>query len=403
MALTSVLAAGLVACMTQGDRTTGVVSGAPARSSKIAVSAPLTDGSGGSGPMTSALSKAKGVQLTAGTQHGCVLRSDGTVACWGTNDAGQFGRPAFARAVSAVPAPGFDGVTELAAGARHTCARRSSGDVICVGDDSHGQLGSGRESSGAAAGVQPVHGLADVTAIAAGAHHTCALREGGRISCWGRADRGQIGDGSGPEVKVARQPRDVAGLADAVEVRASGDRTCARRRSGGVTCWGSSSPADRTGKGDARSPVDVREVPDAIAIGVGPSHACAVRDKVGSVVCWGDDSASQLGGAGTQPQRTVVETRSLGGDPLDLALSERATCARLVTGEAVCWGEGARAPRVVTRGIRQIAAGRSHFCALKTKGNVVCWGDNSGGQLGEGFTSVPRTDPVTVQGLYDGD
>jgi alpha-tubulin suppressor-like RCC1 family protein len=41
-----------------------------------------------------------------------------------------------------------------------------------------------------------VTGISDATQITVGGEHTCALRAGGTISCWGANFSGQLGNGT---------------------------------------------------------------------------------------------------------------------------------------------------------------------------------------------------------------
>ncbi len=49
--------------------------------------------------------------------------------------------------------------------------------------------------------------------------------------------------------------------------------------------------------------------------------------------------------------------------------------------------------------ILSVSAGNSHTCGLLENGSVKCWGDNEYGELGDGKTAVPGSDPVYVRGL----
>ena len=69
---------------------------------------------------------------------------------------------------------------QVAAGGTHSCAI-TDGTVSCWGENYFGQLGNSTNNGTAAANPTPtpVAGLSNVTSIAAGAVHTCALAEGG--------------------------------------------------------------------------------------------------------------------------------------------------------------------------------------------------------------------------------
>src|SRR5690606_36250495 len=88
-------------------------------------------------------------------------------------------------------------VVQLAAGSNHTCAVVSDGRVRCWGQGTFGRLGYGNtnhigdDEEPASVGDVDVGGT--VTQLAAGALHTCALLDGGRVRCWGAESEGQLG------------------------------------------------------------------------------------------------------------------------------------------------------------------------------------------------------------------
>jgi alpha-tubulin suppressor-like RCC1 family protein len=109
----------------------------------------------------------KAKQLSVGNQHECAVLDDGSVKCWGANDAGQLGvgntddqgdEPGeMGNALKAVPLG--KGALQVSTGkyAGHSCALLSDHTIKCWGANASGQLGVGdtnpRGNSGGLAGV----------------------------------------------------------------------------------------------------------------------------------------------------------------------------------------------------------------------------------------------------------
>lgn len=241
----------------------------------------------------------------------------------------------------------------LAAGARHTCAIRAGGQVWCWGVNFDGQLGSVPQV--ADAGLLPVvvPGLNDAFELSAGTGFTCALRRSGRVLCWGNNDYGQrglrfVGPGtsSGPDAEVS-------GLNDAVAIESGAEFSCARRVGGAVVCWGrnQSRQCGRSGPDVLTAPAEVSLV-GVVEVAAGFAHAC-VRVRTGNVLCWGSNSSGQLGvnPAVTGPSRSTPGV-------LD-GLS----------------------------GVVAVRGAGEYSCARMTGGSIRCWGRNNFGQLGDGTVS----------------
>lgn len=76
-------------------------------------------------------------QLSFGALHGCALRADGAVDCWGMGPAAGSARPT--ESLTRVPIPP---ARRLVSGLAHTCAATEDGDVWCWGGNAYGELGA---------------------------------------------------------------------------------------------------------------------------------------------------------------------------------------------------------------------------------------------------------------------
>ncbi|MFU8803061.1 MAG: RCC1 domain-containing protein [Bradymonadaceae bacterium] len=149
------------------------------------------------------------IAISAGAAHSCVVKSNGSVWCWGSNSDRQLGASMPAHTPEPIHVAGLNvgGVTveALALGRIHSCALNSDGEVWCWGGNNNRQLGNG--GNAATANPTRVQNLpAEIIAIAAGTDHTCAIHAVGELWCWGLNNAKQLGvDVSAPNVNEARR------------------------------------------------------------------------------------------------------------------------------------------------------------------------------------------------------
>ncbi len=205
-------------------------------------------------------------------------------------------------------------------------------------------------------------GSAGWTAISAGDYHSCGVRAGVAL-CWGLNSSGQLGDGTNGASLV---PVNVGG-------------------GGGTPGW--------------------------TAIFAGLGHSCGVR--AGVALCWGNNSAGQLGDGTNTP--SLVPVNVGGGGPLGwtaISAGDSHSCG-VRAGVALCWGYGGDGRLGVgnttaslvpvnvgggggSAGWTAISASGLYSCGVRA-GVALCWGDNYSGRLGDGTNTASLT-PVNVSG-----
>lgn len=147
----------------------------------------------------------------------------------------QANKPSNARPRSTVPRPtvlaDIGVAKDVALGRHHGCALRLDGRVHCWGDASRGQLGS--SGIHRAFESRMIEGLPKASEVASAGDYSCMRSGGGQVWCWGGAnDRWQLGSRDpGPS------PRKVLELEDAASLLLTPHRACARRTNDEVACW----------------------------------------------------------------------------------------------------------------------------------------------------------------------
>lgn len=415
------------------------------------------------------------VAISSGGYHTCVVLDNGSVSCWGRGLELQLGyggtngktTPTLTTSLGA----GRIAVA-LASGEEHSCALLRNASVKCWGKGSFGRMGSGGTtdqptptltsslgngrtvglserdldsdgilnifdavpytSSATSSPVWNVPGFQEGsifsnTTLSSGGLHSCAILDNGSVKCWGRGNRGQMGNNLSTENNPTPILTNNLGAGrTAVSISSGGEHTCAILDNGSVICWGNGATNQMgTGEGGMTKypPTLTSSLGDgrtAVALSAGRDHTCAILDN-GSIVCWGADGDGQLGDGIRTNLGTPTQTTGLGAGRTAIAISagEGHTCAILDNGSVLCWGrngEGQLGNGAATvdqvspiltsslgpgRTAVALGLGKEHTCALLDNGHVSCWGQGRNGQIGDGTTTTTYT-PKTISNFGSG-
>ncbi len=147
----------------------------------------------------------------------------------------------------------------------------------------------------------------------------------------------------------------------------------------------------------------------------GNRHTCGVT-VAGHAYCWGVNDWGQLG-VGTQDTEVVPHSAPLpvAGELTfaQVAAGDEHTCGVTTADEAYCWGNnsggqvgrgftsvgGVSTPTAVVGGLSfsRLSTGSFHTCGVTTADEAYCWGGNTFGSIGDGTTTL-RSSPVAVSG-----
>ena len=315
----------------------------------------------------------------------CAITNVGAVFCWGRDNVG------YKNVLVPTQVPTLtSGAVALASTDDTNCVLLNTGGVKCWGPNWLGLLGDLTETNSAT--PVDVYGLTSgVKAISGGYNHMCALLIGGTMKCWGSNNAFQLGIPTMGQTTTG-SPTAVPNLTGVTAISAGGYHTCALLDTGTLKCWGNNGAGQLGDESttDSRSPVDVRLYGTIfVSVTTGHHHTCALTVN-NRAYCWGKNYHKQLGLDNSYSNRfpslvTVTESTVSA-----LAAGDIHTCAVLTTGVVKCWGVTWMGGRLgagdITNAIA-VSAGEGHSCAVLATGAVKCWGDNDYGQLGNGTTT----------------
>ena len=361
------------------------------------------------------------IGMGAGGNSTCALFEDGSLACWGSNSAGQLGIGKTTRILSpTLVETGDDTISSIDGGGKHGCARFSDNSLRCWGENERGQLGDNGQLDRFEDPVEITFGDSKTaTSVSTGELHTCAILSDNTLACWGYNGSGRVGQGDSSGSVNAPASIGLGPGRTAQAVSAGGSHTCAILDNGKMSCWGEGR-SGQLGEGESRYRAAAYPVTlgskTAKKVSAGGTHTCAILNN-DKVWCWGKNSSGQLGLGGTTDRDTPGGV-NLGTDGDNNAYTATAVsagnnhnCAILNDKSVKCWGDNGsgqvgdgstttrKSPVAVGLGSNRTAtaihAKGNHTCAILDNGSLVCWGKNDVGQLGDG-TTTNRNTPVEV-------
>ena len=361
--------------------------------------------------------------VAAGGVHTCALTVSGGVKCWGDNSSGELGNNT--NTIGGGNVIGFAReIPTLITGNNHSCAMTDAGTVSCWGYNDFGKLGNaGLVDAGTYPAAQPVAGLTSATkSLGLGNSHSCALVTGSTpantVACWGSNQYGELGNGVTIPAAPSAIPVIVQGSQYAVAMSTGGTHSCLLYDyPGSIYCWGRNNRGQLGDGTTTSSSIPRSALSQARAIAAGGEHTCALGNSSiysFAVFCWGANQSGQLGNNSTVDSFFPGGVNGLGNDVLALTAGEAHTCALKADGTVMCWGDnsnyqlavGAPAqslvPIVSFTGAVAVAAGKQHTCILTRVGAVQCAGRNADGELGIGIFEPRRFTPLGFVPQFSG-
>lgn len=281
--------------------------------------------------------------------HGCALRVDGRIRCWGSSESGQ-----------AMPVPPSQSLKTVRLGRNAGCGVSATDDTaVCWGDNNRGQIDTGDRAPVVDVSVGYQHSCAirkadnrvvcrgmptsiltpptdRFTALSSGFNLSCGIRDDERAQCWGQSE--------------TNHPFGAPSQQTFFSISGAGPLCGSRSPGGGLTCFGRESPpsggspsvghdgilctSNSVGLPSSCWATDNTPVPGVptfpvkrVATGVG--FACAVRGDNQHVSCWRTTAGSFV------PADSIDAFSAI-------AANAAGVCGiRIPDKRLVCWGQAA--------------------------------------------------------------
>lgn len=352
-------------------------------------------------------------KFSAGNTHGCHIRSDGTLWCWGTEAAGELGNGGSLTDIAEQPVRVSDPGPwmSVSTDGDNSCAIKGDGSLWCWGSDSDGQLGNGA-ITGSQNSPSPITSAIPWTQVSVGGNYACGIKADGTAYCWGSDQFGKLGNDSNGSTDSPGTA--IASTLPWIQISAA-YTTCGIKSDNTLWCWG---PNDEgfLGNGTCCTP---SQTPVQVGTDtwryIDAASPCGIKTD-GSAWCWGSNPDNQLGVGSSYSTpawapRLVVEP----GPWASISSANPATCGVKMDGTGWCWGNsdngrlGIGTPAATLYIPTQIIGNdwahidrNSWFstCGLKSDDSVWCWGQDTFAELGNGAGNSSSNYPQRIYQPY---
>ncbi|KAI5083717.1 hypothetical protein GOP47_0003460 [Adiantum capillus-veneris] len=306
--------------------------------------------------------------ITCGADH-TIARSDvrATVYSWGWGDFGRLGHGNSSDLFIPRPIKGLQGIEikQIACGDSHCLAVTMDGEVKSWGRNQNGQLGHGHtEDCLIPCTIQAFQGIT-VKMIAAGAEHTAAVTENGKLYGWGWGRYGNLGLGDRNDRLIPEAAPSIPG--EQINLVACGWRHTIAVSDSGVLFTYGWSKYGQLGHGDNKDHLVPHQVAflkanRIVQISGGWRHTMAL-DEQGKLYGWGWNKFGQVGVGNNLDHNSPQLVKIPAEEQISL-----------------------------------VSCGWRHTVAISTKYNVFSWGRGTSGQLGHG-DALDRSLPKMMDSL----
>jgi alpha-tubulin suppressor-like RCC1 family protein len=375
------------------------------------------------------------VAIANGLYHSAAVLVNGAVYCWGRNSAFECGQGATTNVGVPTLVGGMStySAVQVACGTGVTLVAMNNGTVMAFGTNLTGLLGNGSAlgTNTSVSGPVVVTGLTNVQTLVAGEGHACAIDASGALWAWGDNSKGQFGVGAGGVTSSALVPVLVPtaslGGYRAVEVSCGAAHTAVLTSApalmtAGLNSLGQLGTATNAGTTTANPAFAAVAFPASLegavcatypaSVACGPNHTVALLAN-GTIRTFGANDWGQLGlpsgsagwsatpikPSGCRNRYVTNVNASVGTTYVEAVLPRELTSlnAAGTTTVSVYTKVRSYGRYEMASGEDVVAFGASSLSTvLATKaGAVHAWGNNSGGQLGNGTTTLSSA-PLSI-------